>query len=116
MLRLLADENLNGYIVRGLLRHRPTLKLVRVQDVGLAEADDPTILDRAANNDYILLTHDRATVPAFAYERLDAGLPMSGVFVLNDRVQPRRAIDERLLIDECSEQEEWTNLVMYLPL
>ncbi len=37
MLNLLADENFNGYIVRGLLRHRPALALVRVQDVGLGE-------------------------------------------------------------------------------
>ncbi len=44
MLRLLADENFNGYIIRGLLYRRPDLALVRVQDVGLGEADDPTIL------------------------------------------------------------------------
>lgn len=40
MLHLLADENFNGYIVRGLLRRRPDLELVRVQDVGLGEAND----------------------------------------------------------------------------
>ena len=41
MLRLLSDENFNGDIVRGLLFHRPNLNLIRVQDVGLLEADDP---------------------------------------------------------------------------
>ena len=44
MLKLLADENLSGYIVRGLLRRRPDLDLSRVQDVGLLGKDDPTIL------------------------------------------------------------------------
>ena len=44
MLRLLSDENFNGDIVRGLLLRRPALDLCRVQDVGLEEADDPTIL------------------------------------------------------------------------
>jgi predicted nuclease of predicted toxin-antitoxin system len=58
MLRLLSDENLNGDIVRGLLLRRPDLDLSRVQDVGLEEADDPTILEWAAVNNRIVLTHD----------------------------------------------------------
>ncbi len=48
MLRLAADENFNGNIVRGLLRRRPDLDIVRIQDVGLAGADDPAILAWAA--------------------------------------------------------------------
>lgn len=39
MLRLLADENFNNNIVRGLLRRKPDLDIVRVQDVGLSGAD-----------------------------------------------------------------------------
>ena len=44
--RLLADENVNvnGNIVRGPLRRHPEIDLVRVQDVGLAGLDDPTVL------------------------------------------------------------------------
>ena len=36
MLRLLADENFNGEIVRGLLLRRPGANVAGVQDVGLA--------------------------------------------------------------------------------
>jgi predicted nuclease of predicted toxin-antitoxin system len=116
MLRLLADENFNGYIVRGLLRRRPDLELVRVQDVGLGEANDPAILEWAAVHNYILLTHDRATVPDYAYKQVAAGQPMTGVFVVNDRLALRQAIDEILFLDECSEQDEWSKKVVYLPL
>lgn len=116
MLRLLADENFNGYIVRGLLRRRPDMELVRVQDAGLSEADDPGILEWAATHNYILLTHDRATVPDFAYTRVTADQPMPGVFVVNDRLALRQAIDEILLLDDCSEQDEWKRLIVYLPL
>jgi len=42
--KLLADENVRGSILRGLLRRGPGLDLVRVPDVGLSEADDPTVL------------------------------------------------------------------------
>jgi predicted nuclease of predicted toxin-antitoxin system len=116
MLRLLSDENFNGDIVRGLFLRQPDLDLLRVQDVGLQEVDDPTILDWAASHDRILLTHDRATMPDFAYERLLRGEPMPGVFVINDRFPVRQAIDELLLMVDCSEQAEWKGIVLYLPL
>ena len=116
MLRLVSDENFNGDIVRGMGLRRPGLDLVRIQDVGLEGATDPDVLAWAAENNRILLTHDRATLPDFAYDRVVAGQPMPGVFVLNDRLPVRQAIDELLLIDACSEPAEWEGLVLYLPL
>lgn len=116
MLRLLSDENFNGDIVRGLFLRRSGLDLLRVQDVGLRNADDAAILDWAASNGRILLTHDRATMPDFAYERLSQGQPMLGIFVINDRMPVRQVIDELLLLIDCSEQDEWQGIVLYLPL
>ncbi|MBV6391782.1 MAG: hypothetical protein KPEEDBHJ_00996 [Anaerolineales bacterium] len=45
MLFLVADENFNNTIVRGLLRVKPDLDIVRVQDAGLFSASDPTVLE-----------------------------------------------------------------------
>ena len=103
MLRLLADENFNGYIVRGLLRRRPDLALIRIQEVGMAAADDLAVLDWAAVHNRILLTHDRATVPDYAYQRVVAGQAMPGVFVVSDRLSLQQVIEEILLLDEYSE-------------
>jgi hypothetical protein len=116
MLRLLSDENFNGDIVRGLSLRQADLDLLRVQDVGLAGADDPTVLAWAAENDRILLTHDRATIPDYAYARVAAAEAMAGVFVLNDRYPVGQAIQEVLLLVACSEQAEWRGRVVYLPL
>ena len=116
MLRLLADENSNGDIVRGLRLRQPDLDVVRVQDVDLAGADDPDVLAWAAENDRIVLTHDRATMPDYAYAGVDAGKKMPGVFVLHDRFPVGRAIQELLLMAVCSEQSEWSDRVVYLPL
>ena len=66
MPRLLADENLNNDIVRGLLRRKPDLDIVRVQDVGLSGADDSTVLAWAAQQGRVLLTHDVTTITRFA--------------------------------------------------
>lgn len=114
MLRLLSDENFNGEIVRGLFRAQADLDLVRVQDVGLLGADDPAILARAAENNRVLLTHDRATVPAFAYDRVRAGAMMPGVFVVDDRAAIGQVIDDVLLFALCSEESEWEGQVLYL--
>jgi hypothetical protein len=62
MIRLAADENFNNDIVRGILRRAPEIDIVRVQDAGLAMADDPTVLEWAAQMWRVLLTHDVATI------------------------------------------------------
>jgi predicted nuclease of predicted toxin-antitoxin system len=116
MLRLLSDENFNGDIVRGLLLHRADIELVRVQDVGLSGHDDPALLAWAAENNRILLSHDRTTMPDHAYARATAGQPMPGVFIVSDRIPTGQVIKELLLIYACSEQAEWNGLVLFLPL
>jgi len=68
MLRLIADENLNGAIVRGLLAREPELDLVRTQDVGFSGIDDQEILEWAASEGRVVLTQDIRTMPKYAYE------------------------------------------------
>jgi len=82
MLQLAADENLTNGIVRGLLRRNPDLDIVRIQDADLMGTDDPAILEWAARTGRILVTHDFRTIPRYADERTEAGLPMLGVFVV----------------------------------
>jgi hypothetical protein len=116
MLRLLSDANFNGDIVRGLLRIKADFDIIRVQDAGLADADDPKVLAWAAIHDRIIVTHDRSTMPDYAFERVNARGLMCGVFVLNDRMPVGQAIAELLLLNDCSEQAEWMERVVYLPL
>jgi predicted nuclease of predicted toxin-antitoxin system len=116
MVRLITDENFSGNILDGLLRKQPDLDLVRIQDVGLQEADDPTLLEWAATENRILLTHDRKTIPDFAYERVRAGVAMPGVFIVNDHLPIGSAIEELLLLINCGLEGEWENRVIFLPL
>ena len=64
----------------------------------------------------MLLTHDQHTVPKYAYERIVAGLPMPGVFVGDMYLPIQQAIEDLLLLVECSEEQEWEGQVRYLPL
>jgi predicted nuclease of predicted toxin-antitoxin system len=114
--RFLADENIDPDLVLGLIRVNAEIDIVRVQDVGLRSADDPTILEWAANEGRILLTHDISTVPDFAHKRVAQGLPMPGVFIINTALPMARVIDDISLGAEASEAAEWQNRVIYLPL
>ena len=116
MLRLAADENFNNNIVRGLLRRRPDADFVRVQDAGLSGADDPTVLEWAAQQGRVVVSHDVSTLRKHAYERVAAGLRMPGVFEVPNTVSIGRAIDDLLLVIECSLEGEWEGQVRYLPL
>lgn len=116
MLRFAADENFNNNIVRGLLRRKPDLDIVRIQDAGLYSADDPSILEWAAREDRVLLTHDVSTITRHAYERVQNGLPMPGVFEVNYATPLGIIIEDILIVAECSLDNEWEGQVRYLPL
>jgi len=116
MLTFLADENFHGHVVDGLIRRCPDIDMVRVQDTGLDGADDEEVLEWAATNGRLLLTHDVRTMPKYAFERVMAGRPMAGVFVVAGDATRRRIVEDILLIAQCSTPEEWQNRVTFLPL
>jgi len=116
MLLLAADENFNNDIIRGLLRQKPSLDIVRIQDVGLSGADDPAILEWAAQEGRALLTHDVSTITLYAYKRIREGKLMAGIFEVSRDVSIGVAIEDILLLAECSLDEEWKNQILYLPL
>jgi len=114
--RFAADENLNNDIFRGLLRRQPDLNIVRVQDVGMSGADDRAVLEWAAIEGRILLTHDVTTITRYAHDRVRNGKPMPGVFEINRSGPIGDAISDILLIYRCSIDGEWEGQVRYLPL
>lgn len=116
MLLLAVDENFNNNIVRGLLRRAPNLDIVRVQDAGFSGADDPTVLEWAAQEGRVLPTHDVETITFYAYERIRAGQAMSGVFEVARNIPLGQVIDDILLLAEASDPGEWEGLIRYLPL
>jgi hypothetical protein len=116
MLRLLADENRNIHLVRGLLRRIPHLDFVRGQDVGLTGVPDDAVLGWAAAAGRVLVTHDIKTVPPAAYARIDAGTLMAGVIAIPWTAPIGPVLDDLLLIVEATQAEDWVGKVEYLPL
>jgi Domain of unknown function (DUF5615) len=116
VIRLLVDQNFNEHILDGLTRRDPGLEFVHVRDVGLAAAPDPVLLEWAATQSRVLLTHDRRTIPPFAYSRVAAGQFMPGIFLASDDMPIGQAIDEVLLAVRGLTSDECKDIVKYFPL
>ncbi len=116
MLRLAADENLNGNIVRGVLRQRPEADFVRIQDVGFSGIDDPAILEWAAQEGRVVVTQDVNTMIDYAYERVKTEQTMAGLFVVQQD-DPRIGLVIEAIVDaiDLSIEGEWENRIEYLP-
>ncbi len=116
VIRFAADENFDNDIVRSIRRRNPDIDIVRVQDADLLGADDPTLLEWAAREGRIFLTHDAATFTAHAYNRLRNGLSMPGVIQVRSGSLPGQPIEDILLLAECCLETELEGQVLYLPL
>jgi len=116
MLLLAADENFNNNILRGVLRQRSDVDIVRIQDVGLGGAEDAIVLEWAAQQLRVLLTHDVSTITKYAYERIESGQVMPGVFEVSRTAPIGQVIADILLLVEDSLPGEWEGQIIYLPL
>ena len=116
MIQFLVDQNFNEHIVDGLTRRDEHMVFHHVRDVGLAAAPDPIVLEWAASRELIVLTHDRKTMPSFAYARVNENLPMPGVFLVSDAMPIGQAIDELLIAAHCLSPEDCRNRVIFFPL
>jgi predicted nuclease of predicted toxin-antitoxin system len=116
MIPLAVDENFDHHIVRALSRRIPGLDARTVADAGLAGADDPTVLEWAAREGRVLLTHDVRTMTRFAYERVARGEPMPGVIEVRARSPIGEVLDDLMLIVLCSTLDDFRGQVFYVPL
>ena len=114
MLRLAADEDFDGAIVRGLRRRLRGLDLVRVQDAGLSGAPDAVVLAWAAGEGRVLLTHDFDTLIGEAWTRVRGGLPVPGVVAVRQGIGTGWAIAELELFAVASVEGEWEGQVLFL--
>lgn len=92
------------------------MDLVRLQDVGLSVASDPDVLDWAAQEGRVLLTHDVNTLVGFAWERVAAGLPMPGVLAVPADAPIGSVVEDLVLLHDCGRASDLERQVLYLPL
>lgn len=84
--------------------------------MGLSGIEDPKILEWAAQEGRILLTHDVRTITHFAYARVKLGLPMPGILEVPRWLPVGQIIEEIALFALVSLENEYEGQVKYLPL
>ena len=116
LLRLAADADFNYRIIRGLVRRNPSLDIIAIRDIGMAELVDPYVLEWAAESGRVLLTHDVSTMRMYATERLRNSRAMPGLVIVHQWIPIGRAIDDILALAERSTGDELANPIVFLPL
>jgi predicted nuclease of predicted toxin-antitoxin system len=71
MLSILFDAHVRSQVQDGLRLRQPALVMDRVQDIGLAEASDALILERAAEMGRVVVSADKKTLVPEAIKRIE---------------------------------------------
>lgn len=115
-MRFAADENFDGKILKKLRLLFPDMDFVRVQDTEMYKQPDPIVLEWAAQEKRIILTHDVQTLVGDAYARVEQGVPMPGVILVPETLGIGKALEDLELLISASDPEEFPDRVTFIPL
>ena len=113
--KFLADENQRRAIVLGVRRREPSVSFLQAFEIGAAGKDDLAVLQIAADDGRILVSHDAKTMPR--HFRMFIGQQASpGLILVPQTLALGRTIEDLVLLWLASEDKEWINQICYLPL
>ena len=114
--RFLADEDLRSAIRLAAIRQEPRIEFQTVVAMGWGGRPDEQILELAAEQGLIVVSHDVTTMTAAASERLRQSAPMAGLLLAPQSAPILPIATELVLIWSASEAHEWSGRIEYLPL
>jgi len=113
--RFQADADLHQMIVTALMRRAPGVDFHTATVAGLGGLLDPQVLERAATEGRVLVSHDQSTMPQH-FAAFIQNQPSAGLLLVPQHLSYVVVVEELLLIWAASEAEEWINRIAYLPL
>lgn len=117
-LKYLLDENVDPLYANQLRRLKPDL-VIRVIGEPVTPAKgtlDPEILCWCEENNFILVTNNRTSMPVHLADHLQNNRHVPGIFILNPNLSIGENIDELILASEASFANEYQDQIDYLPL
>ncbi len=117
-IRYLLDENVNPILRSALLRESPNLTVWQVGIPGAPDYGtlDPEILIWCEENNFLLVTNNRKSMPIHLQDHLETGRHVTGIFTLNAEMSVGEIVDELVLIATASSAEEYHDQIIYLPI
>ncbi|MBC8167136.1 MAG: DUF5615 family PIN-like protein [Bryobacteraceae bacterium] len=115
MIRFQADADVRQRIVRAVRLRESAIDFASAADSKLEGIPDPEVLEIAANQGRILITHDRRTMVDHFRTRMKEGKSSPGVFLLSQFAPIGPVVETLVSVWAASELIEWQNQLRYLP-
>ena len=115
MIRFQADADIHHGIVVAVRRREPAIDFASAADSKLDGVPDPEVLEIAASQDRILITHDRRTMLDHFRSRMESGKASPGVFLVSQFAPFGPVIEALVMVWAASDPGEWQNQIRHLP-
>lgn len=116
-IKYLIDENMLPAYRTQLLAKQPALVVLVVGDPGVPRKGtlDPEILIWCEDNNFVLVTNNRRSMPGHLVDHLNLGRHVPEILALRRRSDIGRVIEDLIIIAEASFEEEYRDRIVYIP-
>jgi uncharacterized protein DUF5615 len=114
-IRFQADNDLKFAIVKAVRLREPSIDFVSALESELGGVGDPEILERAATEERVLVSHDRRTMLKHFRNRLAAGRPSPGLLIVSQGAPIGLAVEAIVLLWAVADPTELRDQAYHLP-
>ena len=114
-IRFQADNDLKFGIVKAVRRREPAIDFASAQEADLEGVGDPELLERAAREDRVLVSHDRRTMLEHFRAHLATGKSSPGVLIVSQGAPIGVVAEAILFVWSLCDPLELRNQAHYLP-
>ncbi|MEH2282086.1 MAG: DUF5615 family PIN-like protein [Nostoc sp.] len=117
-LQYLIDENVNPIYPNQirLPEFEIAIKVVGESGTPPKSTLDPEILCWCEDNNFILVTNNRTFMPVHLADHIAVNRHVPGIFILNPNLSIGEKIEELIIVALASEDDEYQDRIVYLPL
>ena len=107
-LQYLIDENVSPVYPKQIRRREPSIiiKVVGEPETPPKGTLDPEILDWCEENNFVLITNNRTSMPVHLSDHLAKNRHVPGIFILNPNLSVGENLEELILAALASEVDE----------
>ena len=118
IIKYLIDENVNPLYANQLREKEPQIlvKVIGELDVPPRSTLDPEILHWCEENQFILVTNNRTSMPVHLRDHLAENRHIPGILILNPNLSIGENLEGLILIALASDDNEYEDRIVYLPL
>jgi len=114
-IRFQADNDLKFGIVKAARRREPSMEFVSAHEAGLDGVDDPEVLNRAAEEGRVLVSHDRRTMLQYFRAHLAEGKSSPGLLIVSQGADIGQVVEALVYVWALADPLDLRDQAHYLP-